>query len=101
MDETSTTTRTESAKIEVDPLHLVVAGTYADSSLDVVHGRLDEDLTLKLPGSDREALRLATQGVVLIVKEGVVLVAFGAGSRAPNGPDRTSIATRVAEQRRP
>jgi hypothetical protein len=78
-DPSTTGARAEpsSARIEVDPMHVVVSGTYADSSVDVLRGTLDEDLTITFPDQDDAVLRMATGGVVLVATDGLMLVALG------------------------
>jgi hypothetical protein len=63
VDDPSTTgkgTEPSPARIEVDPMHVVVSGTYADSSVDVgsVHPPAPVD-RMEMIGRAREALQSA------------------------------------------
>lgn len=76
---TATTVREEwpQAVIQVDPVHVVVTETYADSDVDVVCATLDDAVSVTMREGSGAVVQVATDGVVMIATGDVVLLALG------------------------
>jgi hypothetical protein len=78
---TATTVKEEwpHAVIQVDPVHVVVTETYADSEVDVVCATLDDAVSVTMREGSGAVVQVATDGVVMIATGDVVLLALGVG----------------------
>jgi hypothetical protein len=74
---TTWTTSWPHTVLEVDPVHVVLAETYADGDVDVVHARLGDDVSVRLRARSGPIVRMPTDGVVMIATDDVVLWALG------------------------